>query len=981
MSTFTKTLKNLGLCLVACLGFAFLSPAQAQTLSAGDIAFTGFNYDNPDQFSFLALTDIPTGTVINFTDNGWTAAGAFRANEGVWTASFTSDVSCGTEVVITNEGEGISMVVGLGTVGIVIPTSGSLAFSGSGDQILAYQGDASSPSFIAALNSEGSSWQADATSSNTSALPTGLTDGVNAVAVSEVDNATYNCSTSTGTIAEVRTAINTAANWSGSSSTRQTLPAGCEFDLSDCNAGPTCASAGDLIITEIMQNPAAVSDSDGEYFEVYNTTGSAINMNGYTVKDDDSDQFVIDADLIVPAMGFVILGNNNDSGTNGGVNVDYEFSGMFIGNGADEIIIECDEGVIDAVRYDGGSAFPDPNGASMNLDPGSFDATANDSGSNWCESSTSFGDGDFGTPGAANTACGSVACDIANVRLTEMAACVGEDATFQITFDVVGGSGEYEVINMADFSQLGSFLFAGANGTFFINCTLDGPTAGGSIMVQVRDLDGGLECESDPFQVAIPECFALVCPNPGDLVITEIMNNPSAVGDSNGEYFEIFNNTGSDINLKGFIIRDNDFDTHTIAADVIAPANGYVVLGVNTDMATNGGVPVAYDYGGNWFLSNSSDEVVIECSGTVIDEVEYDNGFTFPDPNGTSMSLNPSFTDAFNNNFGENWCTSTSMLSGGDMGTPGAANDLCCGAGPILPPYTNHDIGAANGSASFDPCTDMFMVTSAGYAAPPTSDVQHVVSQFICGNGSITARVKDVTNAGWGGIFIRENDESNNPNAKKVELRTQGGNFVQRTVRTTTGGFAFPQQLFRPMAKWLRIERSGNGFTGYTSINGINWQFAFFANVAMSSCVEVGIFASGINPLLPATATFDNVSITNGFGGPTLVEEDTDMIEGFNLENERANQNIDLSIYPNPATDEVFVKGGAMDKATTISVINSLGQVVDQYSFNTIDADGQRLSLENYEDGLYLIYIETEGQPAISKKLVIQKQKGAQSRF
>ena len=65
--------------------------------------------------------------------------------------------------------------------------------STSGDQILVYIGDESAPTFLYAVNSEGAGvWQSDATNSNTSALPFGLTNGLTAVALDEIDNAKYN---------------------------------------------------------------------------------------------------------------------------------------------------------------------------------------------------------------------------------------------------------------------------------------------------------------------------------------------------------------------------------------------------------------------------------------------------------------------------------------------------------------------------------------------------------------------------------------------------------------------------------------------------------------------------------------------------------------------------------------------------------------------------------------------------------------------
>ena len=47
-------------------------------------------------------------------------------------------------------------------------------------------------------------------------------------------------------------------------------------------------SPGDLLITEFMADPLNVGDSSGEYFEIYNTTGSPIDINGWIISDDGS---------------------------------------------------------------------------------------------------------------------------------------------------------------------------------------------------------------------------------------------------------------------------------------------------------------------------------------------------------------------------------------------------------------------------------------------------------------------------------------------------------------------------------------------------------------------------------------------------------------------------------------------------------------------------------------------------------------------
>ena len=221
------------------------------TLLPGEIAIIGFNFDNPDEFAFIPLVDISAGTEINFTDNGWQADGTFRANEGKFTWTAPSNISAGT---------------------VINPTISSVLFSASGDQIIAYQGDDSNPSFIYALNSEGNPgvWQSDSTSSNTSALPTGLVNGETAVALNEIDNAVYTGIT-TGTKEELLAAISDNSNWSGSNSSRQTISTA-SFTVTDADGGtPTTA-----LISEFQPNPTG-SDPSTTTIELSGTPGDSFN--------------------------------------------------------------------------------------------------------------------------------------------------------------------------------------------------------------------------------------------------------------------------------------------------------------------------------------------------------------------------------------------------------------------------------------------------------------------------------------------------------------------------------------------------------------------------------------------------------------------------------------------------------------------------------------------------------------------------------
>jgi hypothetical protein len=182
----------------------FQTPNRAQTaLLPGDVALTGVNMDNPDEFTVVFMVDILAGTEIRFTDNGWKADGTFRTGEGIeiWVAS--QDYPAGEELLI-------------------VPVN--MALASSGDQILVYQGTEEAPLFVAALNDEGEHvWQEDAVDASTSALPAGLESGNTCVALEETDNIMYNRITTTGTQEDLLVSINDYLNWAGSNTNRQVL--------------------------------------------------------------------------------------------------------------------------------------------------------------------------------------------------------------------------------------------------------------------------------------------------------------------------------------------------------------------------------------------------------------------------------------------------------------------------------------------------------------------------------------------------------------------------------------------------------------------------------------------------------------------------------------------------------------------------------------------------------------------------------------
>lgn len=194
-------------------------------LAAGSIAFVQIGATDPDEFSFVAIVDIPTTETIYFTDNGWLSTGTFRSGEGTLKYTPPTKLTAG-QVVSWNSTNTAS--AGFSTV------AGSFSLSGAGDQIIAFQATYTNNvltkinGLVAAIQSgNGSaSWNINAENSNTSAVPgtgsslTLLADGTYSVALAYSDDYFTNGNFSKEaakllTPSDALSVINKSKNWTG----------------------------------------------------------------------------------------------------------------------------------------------------------------------------------------------------------------------------------------------------------------------------------------------------------------------------------------------------------------------------------------------------------------------------------------------------------------------------------------------------------------------------------------------------------------------------------------------------------------------------------------------------------------------------------------------------------------------------------------------------------------------------------------------
>ena len=165
----------------------------------------------------------------------------------------------------------------------------------------------------------------------------------------------------------------------------------------------------------------------------------------------------------------------------------------------------------------------------------------------------------------------------------------------------------------------------------------------------------------------------------GDLLITEIMYNPTALSDTEGEWFEVYNHSDQSINLQNLILGRDEANRHTITESLTLSPGAYVIF-ERGDSATT--ASLSYVFGSDLLLPNTGAVLSIFNEGTeaepgaLIFSVDYGEP-DFPVGSGASICLNPALLNASDAAQGSSWCVSSSIYSTGDPGTPGTVNDAC----------------------------------------------------------------------------------------------------------------------------------------------------------------------------------------------------------------------------------------------------------------------------------------------------------------
>ena len=157
------------------------------------------------------------------------------------------------------------------------------------------------------------------------------------------------------------------------------------------NSDVYAASAGDVIINEIMYKPASNVDDD-EFLELYNKTASPIDISNWCFTEgitlataNPTPPTCFEAGTTIAANGYLVVSPNpTQTNTAYGVTAAASYVGSTLSNGGETVtLVDDSASVINSVTYDDSAPWPtspDGDGPSLELKDPNLDNT---DGNNW----------------------------------------------------------------------------------------------------------------------------------------------------------------------------------------------------------------------------------------------------------------------------------------------------------------------------------------------------------------------------------------------------------------------------------------------------------------------------------------------------------------------------------------------------------------------------------------------------------------------
>jgi endonuclease G len=351
------------------------------------------------------------------------------------------------------------------------------------------------------------------------------------------------------------------------------------------------------------------------------------------------------------------------------------------------------------------------------------------------------------------------------------------------------------------------------------------------------------------------------------LVIVEVMADPSKVADAAGEYIKLYNPGPIDLDLQGYKVLSafgttvyngsTSVESHTIASSVPLPVGACVVLGNTTASASNGGITTeAYSYGTAITLgNNNTDWVEIKTpTGVLLDSVSYSASTI-----NTSVSpATRTITTAYSTQTGiarlvvdpsidhtveagANWVSATTTYGLGDKGTPNDCQYTWrSGGGSTAGPLDHVVITGGT--------TVVAGATMALTASPQDANNKPIATATIAWSSDRTD-IATVDNSG-----VVTGVAPNAQTAKITATATDNGITKSMSQQVT---------VTPPEIHWIDLSSSSSSFPP-----GFQTQLFATARVASGGTVINATFTfESLDPTIATVAVVQNTGIVTGVSG------------------------------------------------------------------------------------------------------------------
>ncbi len=153
-----------------------------------------------------------------------------------------------------------------------------------------------------------------------------------------------------------------------------------------------------------------------------------------------------------------------------------------------------------------------------------------------------------------------------------------------------------------------------------------------------------------------------------------------------------------------------------------------------------------------------------------------------------------------------------------------------------------------------------------------TADQCRFAYKSLTGNGTIIAKVESLGNSDpWAkaGVMIRESLDAGSRFAIILASPGNGVRFQARLITdngaTSDTAVATPEQIALAAPVWVKLERSGNAFSGYYSTDGVKWTAMSWNPQTINMVaptVYIGLALTSHNVNAPTTASFSGIAAT-----------------------------------------------------------------------------------------------------------------------